>query len=192
MKHIAVFLDRDGTICEDVGYLSSVEQIQLIPGAPEAIRLLNERGIKVVVITNQSGIARGFFSEDQLMKIHAELSRMLKDQGALLDGIYYCPHHPTEGSGPYLQDCGCRKPFDGLFKKAAEDLGIDLPASFMVGDHFSDVAAGLRVGGKGILVLTGHGGKTMEQKETWPASPSFIAPDLLEAVKWILTTLDQK
>lgn len=191
-KNIAVFLDRDGTICEDVGYLSSAEQLQLIPGAAEAIRLLNERGIKAVLITNQSGVARGFFSETRLKEIHELFIGMLGNQGAHLDGIYYCPHHPTEGSVPYLQDCDCRKPSSGLLKKAAADLDLDLQSSFVVGDHFSDVAAGLAVGGRGILVLTGHGGKTLEQKDTWPAPPSLIAPDLSAAVAWILAVTERQ
>ncbi len=192
MKHVAVFLDRDGTICEDVGYISSPDQLRLIPGAAEAIRLLNERGIKVVVITNQSGVARGFFSEARLKEIHDEFLCLLNGQGAQLDGIYYCPHHPTEGSAPYLQDCDCRKPSSGLLKKAAADLELDLQSSFMVGDHFSDVAAGLGMGGKEILVLTGHGGKTLEQKDTWPAPPSLIAPDLAAAVAWILAVTERR
>jgi len=188
---VAVFLDRDGTICEEVGYIHSKDQLRLIPGAAEAIRRLNRRGIKTVVITNQSGVARGFFSEEQLRAIHEEFLHLLREEGARLDGIYYCPHHPTEGQEPYLRVCECRKPSPGLLKKAAEELDIDLEASFMVGDHFADVAAGLAVGGKGILVLTGHGEKTLGEKATWTVSPSWIAQDLAAAVDWILSVLEE-
>lgn len=101
-EHRAVFLDRDGTICEDVGYLDSVEGMRLIPRAGAAIKLLNERGFKTVVVTNQSGVAKGFFSEWRLMELHVEMVRQLKEEGAHIDRIYYCPHHPTEGNDPYL------------------------------------------------------------------------------------------
>ncbi len=190
-KKVAVFLDRDGTVCEEVGYIHSKEQLKLIPGAAEAIRRLNREGIKTVLVTNQSGVARGFFSEEKLREIHDEFLHLLREKGAELDGIYYCPHHPAEGQEPYLQICECRKPAPGLLKKAAEELDIDLKASFMVGDHFSDVAAALAVGGRGVLVLTGHGGKTLEERATWPASPSWIAPDLAAAVDWILSVLEK-
>jgi len=185
-QHRAVFLDRDGTICEDVGYLNSVEQIQLIPRAAEAIRRLNEKGFKTVMVTNQSGVARGFFPESRLKEIHFELTRLLREEEAFLDGVYYCPHYPDEGEEPYRRICECRKPAPGLLLQAAEDLDLDLPASFMIGDHYSDVECAQRVGAQGILVLTGHGQEALLKKENWPSLPSIIVPDLYEAVRWII------
>ena len=190
MENIAVFLDRDGTICEEVAYLSSPEQIRLIPGAGEAIRLLNERGIKTVVVTNQSGIARGLFSEERLVEIHQELFRQLRVDGAFLDAIYSCPHHPTEGKDPYCRPCECRKPASGLILRAASELGIDLKRSYCVGDRHADLECGRRVGTKGVLVLTGYGS---EEKSgvghDSGRTPSSVVPDLREAVQWILKDL---
>ena len=185
--HAAVFMDRDGTICEEVGYLDSVERFRLIPGSGAAIRLLNQRGFKAVVVTNQSGGARGFFSEVRLQELHAELSRQLREEGAFLDGIYYCPHHPTEGQGPYRKICDCRKPAAGLIVKAAGDLRLDLALSYAVGDRIADLECGQRVGTKGVLVLTGYGKEELaSQKEKGETRPAFIAGDLYEAVRWII------
>jgi D-glycero-D-manno-heptose 1,7-bisphosphate phosphatase len=184
--HRAVFMDRDGTICEEVGYLDSIERFRLIPRSGAAIRLLNHRGFKAVVVTNQSGVARGYFSEVRLQELHAELSRQLREEGAFLDGIYYCPHHPTEGQEPYRKICDCRKPAAGLLMKAAEDLDLDLTLSYAVGDRLADLECGYRAGAKGVLVLTGYGKEELaSQKEKWETQPSFIAGDLYEAVRWI-------
>jgi D,D-heptose 1,7-bisphosphate phosphatase len=184
--HAAVFMDRDGTICEEVGYLDSVERFRLIPRSGAAIRLLNQQGFKAVVVTNQSGVARGFISEARLQELHAELSRRLREEGAFLDGIYYCPHHPTEGEEPYRRICDCRKPAAGLLMKAAEDLDLDLTLSYAVGDRLADLECGYRAGAKGVLVLTGYGKEELASpKEKWETQPSFIAGDLYEAVRWI-------
>jgi D-glycero-D-manno-heptose 1,7-bisphosphate phosphatase len=184
-KARAVFLDRDGTICEEVGYLDSVERLCLIPGAAQGIKLLNERNFKVVVVTNQSGIARGYFSEARLQELHEELSRLLGKEGASLDAVYYCPHHPTEGKPPYLQVCGCRKPAPGLILKAAEELKIDLKNSFVVGDKMADIACGRESGVKGVLVLTGYGNG--ELASAADLRPSYVAPDLCRAAEWIVS-----
>jgi D-glycero-D-manno-heptose 1,7-bisphosphate phosphatase len=189
--HRAVFLDRDGTICEEVGYLDSVERLHLIPGSAWAIKLLNERGVRAVVVTNQSGVARGFFSELRLREVHEELERRLGMEGAHLDGIYYCPHLPSGGSEPDWEGCDCRKPASGLLSQAAADLGLDLRASYMIGDHFSDVECAQRVGAKGILVLTGHGGESAKEKESWLSPPAYIAPDLYDAVQWVIKNLEK-
>jgi D,D-heptose 1,7-bisphosphate phosphatase len=189
-KNIAVFLDRDGTICEEVGYLSSPEQIRLISGAGEAIRLLNEHGLKAVVVTNQSGIARGFFSEERLGEIHRELCRQIRAEGAFLDAIYFCPHHPTEGEGPHRRPCDCRKPASGLILRAASELGIDLKRAYCVGDRLADLKCGMRVGAKGVLVLTGYGKEESSLIGDDPGRrPSSVAADLREAVQWILKDL---
>jgi D,D-heptose 1,7-bisphosphate phosphatase len=185
-KNRVVFLDRDGTLCEEVGYLSSVEQMRLIPRSGEAVRLLNQKGYKVVVITNQAGVARGFFPEAVLEGLHAEMVRQLREEGAYLDGIYYCPHHPSDGFPPYRQECNCRKPATGLLERAAADLNLDLLSGYMIGDHFSDVECGQRVGAETVLLLTGHGQEALAKRESWPRPPSFIATDLYEAVLWVL------
>ena len=189
-KGIGVFLDRDGTICEEVGYLDSPEKIRLISGAGEAIRLLNENGIKAVMVTNQSGVARGFFSEARLGEIHRELCRVLRAEGASLAGIYYCPHHPTEGRGRYLRSCDCRKPASGLLLRAAADLGLDLRRSYCVGDRLADLECGRQAGAKGVLVLTGYGKEEVSLAAAVPdRRPSSIAASLREAVRWILDDL---
>jgi D-glycero-D-manno-heptose 1,7-bisphosphate phosphatase len=181
--HKAVFLDRDGTIVEDVGYLSTPDQIKFIPGAIEAIKKLNEAGYKVVVISNQAGVARGLITEDMLQTIDKTLHRFILNGGAHLDGVYYCPHHPEYGVYPYHQACECRKPHPGLIKRAQRDLNLDLSASYMIGDKATDIEAGKRAGTKTILVLSGRG---KEEKEKLKEKPNYVAEDLLSAVKWIL------
>jgi len=190
-RHRAVFMDRDGTICEEVGFLDSIERLRLIPRSGAAIKLLNDRGFKAVVVTNQSGVAKGFFPESLLQELHEELARQLRQEGGHLDGIYYCPHHPSEGSEPYLRVCDCRKPASGLLLRAAADLRLDLPASYVIGDHYSDVECGRRVGAKGILVLTGHGCGALTQKENWVAPPDYIATDLYGAVEWVIENVEK-
>lgn len=179
----AVFLDRDGTIIEDVGYMNSPEQIQFIPGSIEAIKKLKEAGYKVVVITNQAGIARGLITEDMLQTIDKVLHKWILNGGTHLDGIYYCPHHPEHGVYPYKQVCECRKPHPGLIRKAQKDLNIDLSQSFMIGDKATDVEAGKRAGTKTIFVMTGRG---KNEKEKIVEKPDHIAENLNQAVNWIL------
>jgi len=185
MKRWAVFLDRDGVINEEVNYLSSPESLKLLPGAAQAIRQLNGRRIPVIVVSNQAGIARGRFSEEQVQKIHDRLSALLSGEGAHIDRYYYCPHHPTEGLGPYRMDCECRKPKPGLLLKAGSEMRLDLEQSYLVGDNVTDVEAGIRAGVRSILVLTGYGESLWR---SWPApfQPHHVAHDLGEAVNWIL------
>ncbi len=190
-KNRVVFLDRDGTICEEVGYLDDVERMKLIPDSGRAVRLLNQRGFRVVVITNQAGVAKGYFPESILKDLHGELERQLREEGAHVDGIYYCPHHPTDGVGPYLRTCNCRKPATGLLERAAFDLSLDLSSAYMIGDHFSDVECGQRIGAETVLLLTGHGQEALAKKETWPRPPSHIAADLYEAVQWLMDREDR-
>ena len=178
----AVFLDRDGTINEEVGYLDRLDKLQLLPGVDEAVRLINRSGMKTVVVTNQSGIGRGLFDEAFVGEVHAEMSRMLGEVGAVIDGFYFCPHHPTEGIGGYRRSCSCRKPAPGMLLRAAAELAIDLSRSYMIGDMAKDVEAGQRAGAKGILVRTGYG----KDVEADSAAPDHIASDLLAAVRWIL------
>jgi D-glycero-D-manno-heptose 1,7-bisphosphate phosphatase len=180
----AVFLDRDGTIIEDVGYLNSPQHIKFLPGSIEAIRKLNAAGYKVVVITNQAGIARGLVTEAMLQTIDKVLHKWILTSGAHLDGIYYCPHHPEHGFYPYKQACTCRKPHPGLIKKAAKDLKLDLGQSFMVGDKETDIEAGKRAGVKTVRVACN--GIEEDVKEMEPP-PDHFAHNLLEAVNWILS-----
>jgi D,D-heptose 1,7-bisphosphate phosphatase len=179
----AVFLDRDGTIVEDIGYLNNPQQIQFIPGSIEAIKKLNEAGYKVVVITNQAGVARGLITEDMLQTIDKTLHKFILNGGAHLDGVYYCPHHPEHGVHPYKQECECRKPHPGLIKRAHRDLNIDLSQSFMVGDKATDIQAGKRAGTKSILVESGRG---LGEKARLKQKPDYIAKNLLQAVDWLL------
>lgn len=175
----AVFLDRDGTINEEVEYLDDPEDLRLIPGAAEAIRLLNQARVPAIVVTNQAGVGRGYFSEARVEAIHQQLTKQLAAHGARLDAVYYCPHHPDEG-------CDCRKPNPGMLKRAAQEHGIDLGRSFAVGDKVSDLEAGRRAGCRTVLVLTGYGAEAQEVFKRGDFQPDFTARDLLEAVRWIL------
>jgi D-glycero-D-manno-heptose 1,7-bisphosphate phosphatase len=181
----AVFLDRDGTIVVLVDYLDDPDELVLIPGAAEAIRSFNEQGLKVVMITNQSALARGYFTEEVLDAVHEQLSRLLDKEHARIDAIYYCPHHPDD-------KCSCRKPEPGLILKATAEMGIDPSRSFMVGDKIADVKAGQSSGCKGILVLTGYGSGELALREKWDAQPDHIADNLLGASEWILKQLNER
>lgn len=189
-KSAAIFLDRDGTINEEVGYIESLDRFIIIPAAFDAIRLINQSDMKAVVITNQAAIAKGFATEAFVREIHEHLQVMLQEKGAAIDAFYYCPHHPTEGSPAYRRICNCRKPAPGLFLQAAKDLDIDLAASFMIGDRYRDMEAAHRAGVKGVLVKTGYGADVLENagpdQETPEGKPDFIADNILEAVRWIL------
>jgi len=173
-----VFLDRDGTIIQERGYLSDPAAIELIPGAARAIRLINRLGLPAVVVSNQSGVGRGYFPASTVEEIDRRLRLLLEQERAFLDGIYFCPHLPDAG-------CPCRKPEPGMLQRAAEELRIDLPSSYLTGDKAADIEAIHRVGGMGILVLTGYGKK---EELGWCTgdAPNFVAQDLLEAAYWIL------
>jgi D-glycero-D-manno-heptose 1,7-bisphosphate phosphatase len=157
MLREAVFLDRDGTLIEEVNYLASPEQVRLIPGAVEAVRKLNDAGLLVIVVTNQAGVARGYFPESRVSEVHERLSLLLGAHGAKIDAYYHCPHHPTEGVGKYRVACECRKPKPGLLLAAASEWGIDLTRSWMIGDKQCDAEAGASAGCRTLLVRTGHG-----------------------------------
>jgi D-glycero-D-manno-heptose 1,7-bisphosphate phosphatase len=183
----AVLIDRDGCLTEEVGYVNHVSRIRLLPRTADAIRRLNGAGVPAVMVTNQAGIARGYFTEALLHAVNAEMVRQLAAAGARLDGLYVCPHHPTEGEPPYRMVCDCRKPRPGLLQRAARDLRLDLAGSVMVGDKISDVAVGQSVGAAGVLVLTGYGrGEWEHQRAQWTSKPDHVAEDLLDAVDWAL------
>ncbi len=156
MAKIAVFLDRDGVINQDSGYVSCVDDFHFIDGTIEALQILKKKGYCLVVVTNQSGIARGYFTEEQFMSLTEWMDWSLADRDVDLDGIYFCPHHPTAGVGEYRQECNCRKPAPGMLLDAAKDLKIDLANSYMVGDKAGDLQAAKAAGvGHKVLVRTG-------------------------------------
>lgn len=156
-KHRAVFLDRDGTINVEVQYLNKVEEFELIPGVPFALKRLKDAGFLLVVVTNQSGIGRGLYDEAALHDIHDHMHEELAQYGISIDACYFCPHHPEHGTGDYRKECACRKPLPGMLEQAAADLDIDLSLSYMIGDKLGDVQAGLNAGCTSLLVLTGYG-----------------------------------
>lgn len=183
----AVFLDRDGTVNEEVGYLRDLGKLRLIPGAGAAIKRLNESGFAVILVTNQSGVARGYFSESFVHETHALLEKMLKEEGARLDGIYYCPHHPTAGDSNYTMICDCRKPGTGLIDRAARDLALDIKNSFVVGDKWSDVELGQRAGAHTVLVKSGFAPDDPGNiRPPHMNDPDFIAHTITEAAAWII------
>lgn len=177
----AVFLDRDGTINVDHGYVFRPEEFEFVPGAPEAIRRLKEAGCLVIVVTNQAGVARGLYDETDVHHLHRHLDRELARHGAAIDAYYYCPHHPEKGREPYLRECACRKPLPGMLLQAAADFALDLKESFLVGDKRSDIEAGLAAGCMPILVETGYGAGV----ENLPSDIPRVA-DLAEAAALIL------
>lgn len=176
----AVLLDRDGTIAEDVNYCRRPEDFRLLPRAAEAVALLNRAGMPVVVVTNQSGIARGYFDWETLQAIHDKMRAELAGAGARVDAIYVCPHHPGDG-------CPCRKPRPGLLVRAASDLGIDLGASYVIGDREMDVLAGQACGCTTILVRTGP--VLASPRSLNGAGPDYFAEDLYEGAIWITTRI---
>lgn len=178
----AVFLDRDGTINVEKEYLHRAEEFEFVPGAPEAIRLLKEAGFLVVVVTNQSGVARGYYDEAAVHRLHRFVDNELARAGASIDAYYLCPHHPRHGIGPYLTECACRKPLPGMLLAAARDLGIDLARSWIVGDKAADVEAGIAAGCRPLLVRTGYG--TSEAGQV--PSDVTVCDDLLAAARVIL------
>jgi D-glycero-D-manno-heptose 1,7-bisphosphate phosphatase len=186
MSQIAVFLDRDGTINEEMGYINHADRFVLLPRTAAAIRLFNQAGVKVVVITNQSGAARGYFEPALVDEVHRKLVQLLAAQGAHLDAIYTCLHGPDDG-------CACRKPRPGLIEQAARDLDLDLALSYMVGDRYKDMETARSAGLKGVLVLTGYGrGEYEHQSRTWPAPPAHVAEDLLDAAEWIIRGINNQ
>ncbi len=187
MRRAAIFMDRDGTISEEVGYVNHLSRWRLLPRSLEAIRLVNQAGLLAIVATNQSGVARGYFDQDLVESVHGRLRTLAEGSGARLDAIYYCPHHPSEGTAPWRSSCDCRKPKPGMILRAAREHDIDLESSFVVGDSVVDIEAGRAAGVPGVLVLTGYGrGLAEHQKDRFRTPPVHTAEDLLAAVRWIL------
>ena len=182
----AVFLDRDGTLVREVTYLREVSRLRLLPGAAQALRRLNEAGLLVLLVTNQSGIARGFFTIEDFDEIQAELGRRLARRGAWLDATYFCPHHVEGKIRRLRRKCGCRKPGTGMLKQAAKDFELDLGRCVFVGDKLLDLETAARAGCRSVLVLTGYGGETASELRLSRRKADHIAPGLAEAVDWIL------
>jgi D-glycero-D-manno-heptose 1,7-bisphosphate phosphatase len=182
---VAVFLDRDGTLIEEVGYLDRPERIALYPFAADAIRALNRAGIPVVMVTNQSGVARGFFSEAVVDECHRHIAALLARGGAHIDAYYYCPHHPDGRVPEYAIRCDCRKPGRALVDRAARELGIDPARSFTVGDRWVDIGLARSIGGRGILVRTGYGAGE-ERRRPDALSADTVVNNLAEAASYVL------
>lgn len=183
----AVFIDRDGTMIRDVGYLARREDVQWFPWTIDAIRLLNRAGFLVCVVTNQGGIGLGRTTDAFVRALHAELGRTLQEAGARVDGWYFCPHHPEATLPGHRIDCACRKPKRGMIDAALADHAIDLPRSFSIGDKEIDVALGAGVGARGVLVKTGYGEGELARAGGAMPGAAYVADDLMSAVSWILT-----
>ena len=183
----AVFVDRDGTMNIEVDHLHRVDDLELLPGVDAALVALRQAGYSLVGVTNQSAVARGLLSVAGLAEIHDELARRLASGGAWLDAIYHCPHHPDTGEPPWRCRCACRKPAPGMLHQAAQELGIDLSASFMVGDSLSDLQAGWAAGCRSVLVRTGYGSRTLGRlADDMRSRIAYVADDLAAAASWMV------
>jgi D-glycero-D-manno-heptose 1,7-bisphosphate phosphatase len=176
----AVFIDRDGTVSEEIGYMYHAGLYKPFPWAGPAIRKINESGMKAVLITNQSGIGRGYFDERTVEEVHAKLMAELARHSAALDAIYICPHHPEAG-------CDCRKPHPGMLLRAEKEMQIDLGRSYVIGDKYVDIETAHRVGATSVLVLTGYGREERQRYKTNPQQPHFVVENLMDAVDKILS-----
>jgi len=190
LTRAAIFMDRDGTVAHEVGYVNHLSRFRPFPYAVDAVRLINRSGLLAVLVTNQAGVARGYFPESLVHEVHASLRSLMEAGGARLDGIYYCPHHPSVGEPPYRLDCDCRKPRPGLLRRASADLGIDLTKSFVIGDRLGDLELAWSVRARGVLVKTGYGlGELVSQAPSWARQPDLVAENLLEAVERVLSAV---
>jgi D-glycero-D-manno-heptose 1,7-bisphosphate phosphatase len=188
-SHGAIFIDRDGTLNKDVGYIANPDQLVLYPWAAEAVRLINAAGLKAIVITNQSGVARGLYTEETLNAIHARMIEDLAREGARIDAVYYCPHHPEIGDARYRIACQCRKPQTAMLDAASKEHNIDLAGSYVVGDKPSDIQLAYNAGVRAALVLSGYGRQTLLHRDRLPCEPAIVADNLLDAVKRILDSV---
>jgi D-glycero-D-manno-heptose 1,7-bisphosphate phosphatase len=184
----AIFVDRDGTLSHEVGYVNHISRFRLFPFAASAVRAINNSGFLAVVVTNQAGVARGYYPESLIHEVHDALRSELSGGGARLDGVYVCMHHPSVGEPPYRLDCDCRKPKPGLVLRAAADLDIDVSRSYVIGDREGDLELAWNVGARGVLVKTGYGlGELRNRAPQWPRQPDMVAEHLLEAVQRIVS-----
>lgn len=182
-----VFLDRDGTINYDAGYINDPVNFVMYPFAAQSVKMLNDAGFLVIVITNQSGLARGFFNLDTMNKIHEKMNNQFEKQGAYIDDIFYCPHDPNAKVVEFKSVCSCRKPETGLLDMAIEKHPIDINRMYIIGDKYSDMMAGYKKGCKTIMVKTGYGkGDLLNKSDKWEVQPDAVADNLLDAVRLIL------
>lgn len=187
MGRPAIFMDRDGTLSHEVGYVNHLSRFRLFPFAAAAVKAINRAGFLAVVATNQAGVARGYFPEALIHEVHDALRAEMAGAGARLDGIYVCVHHPSLGEPPYRQDCDCRKPKPGLLLRASAELDVDLKRSYVIGDREGDLQLAWNVGARGVLVKTGYGlGELQNRAPRWPRQPDLVAEHLLEAVQRIV------
>ena len=187
MKRPAVFIDRDGTVNEQMGYVNHISRFVLLPGVAKAIRLLNNHQYLAIIVSNQSGVARGYYPIGLVDEVHAHMEALMEKEDAFIDGIFFCPHYKKGNVPEYSVECDCRKPGTGLIEKAKEAFEIDMDNSYVIGDRSSDIELALRLEVKGILVTTGYGQGDLEY--VFPRlsfRPAHIAKDLLHAVQWIL------
>ena len=188
MSRPAVFMDRDGTLSHEIGYVNHASRFRLFSYAVDAVRLINRSGYLAVLVTNQAGVARGYFPESVIHEVHASVQNAMAAGGARLDGLYVCMHHPTAGEPPYRQDCDCRKPRPGLLLQAQRELDVDLKRSWMVGDRHGDLQVAWNVGARAALVKSGYGlGEWSYHMPKWPRRPDLVAEHLLEAVERIVS-----
>ncbi|HKZ17772.1 MAG TPA: D-glycero-beta-D-manno-heptose 1,7-bisphosphate 7-phosphatase [Geobacteraceae bacterium] len=187
-KNRAVFLDRDGTINVEKGYVHRIEDFELIPGVPEALTLLREKGYLLIVVTNQSGVARGYYPMEAVQRLHRHMDEELARFGAAVDAYFVCPHHPEGVVDEYKRVCECRKPMTGMLMDAARDYSINLASSYMIGDKPTDVEAGLKAGCRSLYVTTGHG--TDASAAVQPDVPRFR--NLLEAARAIVSEAEKR
>jgi D-glycero-D-manno-heptose 1,7-bisphosphate phosphatase len=188
MGRPAIFFDRDGTLSYEIGYVNHLSRFRLLPYAVDAVRLVNGSGRLAILVTNQAGVARGYFPESLIHAVHAHVRSAMDAGGARLDGVYVCVHHPSVGAPPYRQDCECRKPRPGLLLQAEKELGADLARSWVIGDRHGDLAVAWAAGARAALVKTGYGlGELTWHAAQWPRAPDLVAENVLEAVERILS-----
>jgi D-glycero-D-manno-heptose 1,7-bisphosphate phosphatase len=181
-------MDRDGTLSHEVGYVNHLSRFRLYPWSVDAVRLVNRAGYAAVVVTNQAGVARGYYPESLVHEVNASLRASMEGGGARLDGVFVCLHHPSVGEPPYRQDCECRKPRPGLVRRAEKELGLDLARSWVIGDRHGDLQLAWNVGARAALVSSGYGrGELQHHAPRWARPPDLVAEHLLEAVERILS-----
>lgn len=189
MGRPAVFLDRDGTINVEAGYIRDLANMHLMPGAAQAIRRLNEMGVPAILATNQSGPARGYYGEDWVHTLNGRVVELLEAEGARLDDVFYCPHHPEGTVAAFSMSCRCRKPETGMLDDAAAKHGLDLAASYMIGDKATDVEVGQRAGCRTVLLRSGYGEQVIAGEYQWRVVADFVADTIVEAIDWVVSDM---
>ena len=186
VKHRAVFLDRDGTLIQELGHIGHIKQVKFIKGVFTALRQLRGHGFKLVIISNQSGVARGIITRPQVEKINRYVLKNLFQRDISIDGIYYCPHHPKQGHNIYRRKCSCRKPAVGMVRNAQRKLNLSTRKNYVVGDKLTDVELAKKIRAKGILVLTGFGNEQLSRSDNGTTKPDYVARNILQAARWII------